>query len=162
MSCDHELANEWARCGGKNRQLYNNDNCLVANMMLNRARQKVSKFCIICKITKCVMEVRLLRKVIDTFFSQLYSNHKALVGALPKFYPHIDIRAENRSRLSIYRVSEYGIEWVRKVFCELVEISFISGGIRPLHKFFWAGFEFNRSLTYFQDCLKYLITDFRE
>ena len=58
-----------------------------------------------------MMEVRFLRKVIDTFFfSQTCSDHKALFFSLPKFHADIEIHAEKRTRLSIWRVSEYGYE----------------------------------------------------
>ena len=42
-------------------------------------------------------------------------------------------------------------------FSELVEITFILGEIRPLHNLLWFSFEFNSSLTYFQDYLNILL-----
>ena len=40
MLCDHELANEWARCSGKKRQLYNNKH-LMTGPKWNSKRENI-------------------------------------------------------------------------------------------------------------------------
>lgn len=57
------------------------------------------------------MEVKVLRKMIGTFFlSQLCANHKASTRAHPKFKTNIEFGAEKRTRLCICRVEEYASE----------------------------------------------------
>ena len=78
---------------------------------INYGQTERDKKFLICIITKRMMEVRFLRKVIDTFFfSQTGSDHKALFFSLPKFHADIEIHAVKRIRLSICQVSEYGYE----------------------------------------------------